>query len=809
MKPTTPRFRWPLPCPFPSTCLASRLPLFVFLVGFASTAFSQPLSRSLPLDLYRDVPSRNLKGLATRSDGRLVAGPTLTDLHGAPFADILWCLEAGRDGRWLIGTGPDGKIFELTLDLAKNSYTTRELADLDDTHVFALRRLPDGALLAGTSPHGQLALLREGKIAARLTLPVDTIHDLQLSTDGTIAYLATGNPGRVYAVDLAQFSSAKPDHNTVSPALTTPALEQNGVRELAEIRDRNVHRLVVLGDTLLLGSSPKGNLYSLPSSGGEAMILLENRDAEVAALLPAPDGSALAALVFSGPPADTRLNRPPTSRPAPTSEGSGAAPSAPGAKPPGEEETPTVSPPAEMPRTAPAPPPTLDRFPGRSAVVHLPRDGLPETLLARNNLAFYALARRGDTLLIAGGEQGDVLGFDLTARVSLTYAGSDSAQVNQIAPLAPAPDPGGDKKNLRASPPTRFLLLRNNPHGLALLDFTAHGTREAETRRLDLGSPATLGALRFSHMNGLDPARLQVEVRTTLAADEAEGWSPWKPAALREDGWLAADMRGRFAKLRLRLPAEASAAQLDAPQLFFLPQNRRPQLADFRIAPAGFALAPPALSREFAPPPSSLGGLFSEPERTTRRSLNSAAVFPQPGMQIVTWTLADPDNDELRATFSIRRAADEAWLDLAVNTADGYAQFDTLHLPDGAYATRLSVAEHAPRPTPQRFTVHFETDDLVIDKTPPEIADVRVVREPVALSVTVSGRDALSLLRGATFSFNNGHREETAQPDDAIRDSRAESFTLRVPAEKALGATSVEVFLTDERGNTRSRRVGL
>ena len=40
--------------------------------------------RALPgaLVFYRDVLSRDLHGLATRSDGRLVWGPVLTDLSG-------------------------------------------------------------------------------------------------------------------------------------------------------------------------------------------------------------------------------------------------------------------------------------------------------------------------------------------------------------------------------------------------------------------------------------------------------------------------------------------------------------------------------------------------------------------------------------------------------------------------------------------------------------------------------------------------------------------------------------------------------
>jgi hypothetical protein len=356
------------------------------------------------------------------------------------------------------------------------------------------------------------------------------------------------------------------------------------------------------------------------------------------------------------------------------------------------------------------------------------------------------------------------------------------------------------------------LLLRNNAPGLALLDFAAPGPREAETKRLDLGSPATLGALRFPRIRDVDSSQISVDLRTTLASDEAEGLSPWINAPLRDDGWLAADTLGRFVKLRIRVPAAASAAQLDKPELFFLPQNRRPSLTEFRIAAPGFAVVPPSTTPDIQSPPSTLGQLLSGPDRSnsgSRRGLNSASVFPQPGMQIVTWTLADADDDELRSTFSIRRAGTDEWMDLAVNTAQTFAQFDTTHLPDGVYFTRVVATEQAPRPFANRLTATFETDDLIIDKTPPVIGEVKVARTADALHVTVSGRDEVSLLLGAEFIFNNGHRAEATQPDDAIRDSRAESFTLRVEPEKILGATSVEVLLYDELGRASSRRVSL
>jgi hypothetical protein len=48
------------------------------------------------------------------------------------------------------------------------------------------------------------------------------------------------------------------------------------------VRDRNVRRLNQTADGhVLAGSAPEGNLYRFAPAGGEPVILLDNRNAEV------------------------------------------------------------------------------------------------------------------------------------------------------------------------------------------------------------------------------------------------------------------------------------------------------------------------------------------------------------------------------------------------------------------------------------------------------------------------------------------------------------------------------------------------
>lgn len=747
------------------------LPLALGL-GCLTSAIAEPLSKKIDIDFFRDVPSRNLKGLAIRSDGRLVSGPVVRELTGPPPADILWCLEPDSAARqWLVGTGPDGRILELTVDAAATSFTSRELAKLDDPQVFALKRLPDGAILAGTSPKGGIYLLREGITVARAGLPADSLFDLVV-IDANTVLVATGNPGRIYRIDVNAFAT-----RGITPDRVTDRakLAERGITLFGEIRDRNVRRLAALPDgRIVAGSAPRGNVYAFAREGGAPVILQENRDAEVTDLLAQPNGDFYAAIVFSTTSNESRLT-PPAS-----ATKSGA-----------REEPP------------PPPPAQVERFGGRSSVIWFPAQGFPEVLAARANTAVYRLQRRGDLLLMAGGEQGELLGYNLATRLSVTFSGSVSSQLNGFAPL---PGSGTD------AVPGRYLLLRNNAPGFAVLDFASGGPREAETRRLDLATASQLGALRFNRIRALAETALKVGVRTSNGTDDVEGWAPWTLLTRDADGgWRTGNLRGRYAQVRIQIDETAAAGgdfELDRAALHGLPQNRRPLLQDFRILAPGLGLIP---APEPTPPATlTLSQVVQTARDEVRRSnFMSSQVVRAPGTQVVFWNVTDPDGDSLLNTFSIRRDDATTWTDLVAASRENFAQFDTRNLADGIYFTRLVVTEAGPRPAAERLSRTFETDQLIIDHTPPDLVEATAERTADSVRVTVRGRDALSLLDGIEVVFNNGVREPLEQPADGIRDGREETFVLELPLARVSNATSLEVTLYDLAGNGAARRLGL
>lgn len=756
---------------FPSTVRAL---LFSFTLA---TLPADPLTKQLEIDFGRDVASRNLKGLATRSDGRVLPGPVFTDLTGPKIGEILWTLQSLgaerlmlRSGegvtdrvaryRYLVGTGPDGKVKEVSLESDGSAYTVREVAAVTETNVLALLPRPDGSLLLGTSPTGALYLFREGKPVTRVPVPADSVFDFLPQPDGSVL-AATGNPGKIYRVDLQKLATAG---ITEGKALDEKRLAEKGVTLFGEIRDRNVRRLARLPDgRVVAGSSPKGNVYAFAAAGGPPLILQENRDGEVVDLLPSAEGGFYAAIVFATD-TSSRLSRPAEPKPGENKD-----------KPPAPEEKPG--------------------FVGRSALVSFPADGLPETVMTKANLAFYRLARHHGWLLVTAGELGDTFGYDPEARRSLTFAGSTSSQLNDLAPL-------GDG---------RFLVLRNNAPGLGLMAFAAAPVRQLETKRLDLGQPGELGALRFARLRGLGLPALKLEARTNFGSDELEGWTPWTELKVRDDAFSAEGLRGRYARLRLTIAGDPPDFQIDKAVLYSLPQDHRPTLVDFRIFSPNLGLIP---ASEPAPSVSTTLGQLLFPrdgkeDADRRKTLLNSQVVPQPGRQLVLWNVTDSDGDNLAYTFSIRPENAPAWTDLAVNTPDSFAQFETGGLAEGLYFTRLTVSEQAPRPVKQRLSYTFETDSLLVDRTPPVITATHTARTDGLLRIAVEGADALSLLAGAEFVLNNGDRETVTHPDDGILDGKREGFTAEIPEALAAGATSVEILLYDQAGNVASTRVPL
>ncbi len=744
-------------------------------VGLPPLISTETLSKSQSVSFYQKAVPRDLEGLAIRSDGRIIAGPVLRELAGNPVAPLWWDWESGNTpaSGW-IGSGPDGQILRVELDTAGGVFEVTDQIETPASHVFVVKRLPDGRLLAGGNPEGHLVLINgEGEVEQSARLPADSVFDILVAADGETAWVATGNPALLFRVDIGAFTQAPAEAN----------LSDRGIERWGAVRDRNLRTLAFdQAGRVLAGSAPSGNLYRFDLEGSPPIILLDHESGEITDILLTPEGDVLATLVDAKGTARRRVM-----------QSSQVQPAQP------EQETEKQEP-AKAPSIMEAPP--VEKFSGRSELIKLPGgDGLPETLSARNNLAMYRIVPFAQGYLLPGGDDGELAGYDPVARRALTFAASDSAQLNDMAPLAGA---------------GRFLLMSNNPANLSIIDFETPGPRRVQTSAIDLQTSSHIGSLRFNRLREIDPDSMKVELRANRGRDAVEGWSPWVEAVHQDGGWHAEGLTGRMVQVAISLPdAISESVELDQAKLYFLPQNRRPVLRSFRLISPNFALRERASGNATATS-LTLGQVIgstpktnSNPADQRRQALLSSPLVPETGAQVVTWTTSDPDGDNLTATFSVRHEKSEAWKDLLVDSESDWFQFDRRTLAEGVYFTRLVLNESAPRAESDRRSVTFSTDDLVIDLSPPTL-EAEFTELPGGNFVfRVDAVDSLSLIAGVRLVFNNGYELTLVHPADGILDSRRETFLAEVSGRDVGTATEVEVYVEDAAANVASTRLQL
>jgi len=809
-------------------CRSLLLPA-LFALSLSPPLPAQTLSTSREINFYRDIPSRNLKGLATRSDGVLLSGPHISPLLApdgqplAPEADLLWSATLISDTLH-VGTGPEGKILRYRLVENRTTLSPLEPISLShDSHLLALAALPDGGLLAGSSPEGALVLIGpQGEAIARAVLPVGSILAIEINTKyqgNEYALVATGSPARVYRVNLTRFRESEP----VEAADAKAALGARGIELWGSVRDEAIRALLSLPDgRVIAGSAPKGNVYEFAEQGGEPRVLSENSNAEVTSLL-AWEGGFFAALtsgdtgrraaqVSRGNSADNVRPAPARDSSSPSGggngDGSGGSNESGDGEARGESEQGSNRERAASPLPAPAA--AKPKFSGSSRLLWFPDGGFPETAAARQGVGFYQLARHGDLVIITAGDEGELLGYDPKSRLGMVFAGATAAQVNGILPLAAGAATSAAAGTSRAPSHAQagFLLVGNNPASLELMDFGSAEPRTAITRRIDLGSPAELGALRFAHLAETRSPSLRVELRTSESSDPLEGWGRWEHTTNSPHDMLGyrverPPLRGRYVQFRLTAlsPSDAPPGfEAESPRLYLLPQNQRPQLANFVVLPPSNARSGTDTLRKLV-----------ESTRSIAYREDLAAANDTPlhrTTRVIVWELSDPNDDALRSTLSVLGPEQSEWLPILIDSPARYAIFDTAGLTEGRYRTQLEVRETAPRPAAQRLSVNFEGEAFFIDHTAPEILNHEVLRRPDGgLTITLLAQDLDSLLLGAEVRLNNGNRYEFSQTLDGILDSKRETFVLELDADQVGPSTHLDATVIDSHYNTASQRL--
>ena len=241
-------------------------------------------------------------GVAIESDGHLRQSAGLTELLTTP-STFVWSLAADKSGRVFAATGSPALVLRLAQQQNEKPITLFETRDLS---VQALRIGPDGLLYAATLPSGKVyklnpdaaAKLDEANapvvfdpstltddwsknVSSGQTKPTSSaqshyIWDLIFDSSGRL-YIAAGNPGAVYRVDVA-----KPD---TKPELFFKSDEAH-IRTLAWDANEN----------LIAGSDGSGLVYRIDPHG-KGYVLFEAPRREITSVALGSNGTIYAACI--------------------------------------------------------------------------------------------------------------------------------------------------------------------------------------------------------------------------------------------------------------------------------------------------------------------------------------------------------------------------------------------------------------------------------------------------------------------------------------------------------------------------------
>jgi hypothetical protein len=719
-----------------------------------------------------------LTGVSVDALGRMRLAPRAVRVAsiGEPFLFAAARLPAragagAQTESWVVGTGNSGRVLEVDRD-----GQVRALFAAPEPEVFALWTDPDGTVFAGTSPHGKVYRIANGKGAVFFDPGETYIWALARDAAGKLL-VGTGTQGKLYRVDAA-------GHGEV--AMTA---DDTHVRALAPLP----------GGDVLVGTAGKGLILRL-GRDGRTRTLYQGEEPEVVSLATARDGNAYAALVSSEASlvdlgreavaaggAEGAVAPGAIAGAAPPSGGPGG-PGGPGGHP---ARKPAKPQPGAVPEESAEAISLGSRRPGaagpRSEVLRISPDGVVESLWSFPVDTVFSLLWQNDRLWVATGLEGKLY----------SYAGGqiqleEDLDERQIVSLLPG-DPGPAFATTNAATLYRIAA-----------ETERRGTYTSAA--LDAGQLARFGSFRWRGELP-DGAAMRFSFRSGTSAVPDNTWSPWiSPPASPLDSQgqemaLSELPRGRFVQWRAELESSGgskrSSPLLYGTELSYRQENLPPRIASLQALDPGQILVPATFNpanQVYEPAHPNKEGIFvAVGTQVTEEGAGRTKPLWKKGFRTLRWSASDPNEDPLVFDLFFRPAGapdSAAWLKVATDLEDDHYSFDATALPDGVYRFRLVASDRNANDPDTALAAERISEPVVIDHTPPAL--VSVEREGKRLRVTV--RDAASPIREAVYSIDAG-AWKPARAADGLLDAQTE--TVLIDAGEASGAGLLLLRVTD------------
>ncbi|HUJ40411.1 MAG TPA: hypothetical protein VLW54_07685 [Candidatus Acidoferrales bacterium] len=700
---------------------------------------------------YEDFEKGTPKGVALRSDGRLVPAPRFTQLADPNLA-YLWALAADSHGRVYAAGGSTAKVLQLE---AKGEPAT--VFESTEMSAQALAVDAHDNLYVATSPDGKIyKVTPKGEKSVFFDPQRKYIWALVFGKDGTL-YVGTGDKGEIFAV--APDGQGRVFYKTEETHVRSLAVDSNG--------------------RLYAGTEPNGLVLRVEADAKaktpRGFVLYETAKKEVTSLLADGKGTVYAAAVGDKTPSTLPAQPIPQPQIIPGATGASITFSA-------------------APQTLFTPFPTLG---GGSDVYRFEPDGEPQRLWSSRDELVYALALAPDGKLLLGtGGHGIIYqleGAEVFANIAKTYSG-------QVTCFSPGP--GGE-----------ILAGGANPGKVFALGPGAEMAGSYESQVFDSKLFSTWGRLTWWGDDGSTDGHISFYMRSGNTSDPNSYWSPWVGPFHNPNGEPVALPAGRFVQWKAVFQDGTPKTNIAWVSVAYLPKNVAPvidsiimQSPGIRAQSAVGIVMPPGQAQPVQlrmPPAPPLPGLNLFPQPTPpvqpQKFEPPPQGFSQRGWQSVLWGAHDENDDDLSFSVFYRGEHETEWKLLKDKIDARFYSWDTTTMPDGAYYLKIVASDLPSNPPDEALSSERVSDRFVVDNAPPDILNLRVAAKGASAEAAFEATDSASMLSRAEWSLDGGDWKQVL-PAGRLSDARQESYRIALIGLPA-GEHTLAVRVTDEFDN--------
>jgi len=732
---------------------------------------------------YSDFEKGTAKGVAIRSDGKLVPAPQF-----AAFADpdlmYLWALRTDSRGRIYAAGGSDAKV--LRFDDPAKPTTVFEAPELSaQTIAFDAH----DNLYVGTSPDGKVyKVTPDGQKTVFFDPKAKYIWALALDAQGTL-FVGTGDKGEIFAV--------------------TP----DGKGQLFYQSDERHARSLAFDakGNLLVGTDPGGLILRIeiarataskvsqaPPRAGASFVVYETDKKEVTSLVTDSSGNLYAAAIGEkqrpATPGPQTLITPQLAPTTPALAAQGAV---------------TV---ALQAAAAAQPPPAFSLFPsttGGAQVVKISPTGSRETLwTSRDDLVFSMGFSPNGKILLGTGNKGAIIELQGDNIYSIVAKTASSQVTSLIA--------GRDGQ----------LLVGTANSGKI---FTLGPARETqgtfESDPFDAKIFSHWGRLTWWGESGATQGKVSFYARSGNTSNPEKEWSPWSGPYKSASGESVSCPPARFLQWKavFQIADKRDAPEVSWVSVAYQPENVAPVVDDIAIQDPGvrvqgFSVSPggptTAASVQLKTPQRTTSGANPFPnigamlDSTLSKPLKMDVPpqgFAEKGYQSVLWSAHDDNDDDLVFSVYYRGEGEETWRLLKDKLTQRFYSWDSTTMPDGAYYLKIVGSDLPSNPPSQALTNERISERFEIQNTPPRIENLRADTSGAAAKITFDGVSSGLAITRAQYSVDAGDWL-IVFPTGGLSDGPKESYQLDLPG-LAPGPHTFSVQISDRFDNTTAAQV--